>query len=552
MACAIGALAGETIWAGPLAGRDAKWHKIAGSTPSRRVVRAPMRSLLAVATMLQVAAVAYCALLLLRHRNAAAAWLCLLGTLLSMLVWRIVMTTGATPGIVFNTSIAISGSVFAVLAMFFFASEAIRRERAEAERDRLLASEREARSQAERANRIKDDFMATLSHELRSPLAAMLGWCTILRSAKAPAEAARAIDTIERNARVQTRLVDDLLDAMRMQAGSLHLELAPVSLDVPVTAALEAIGPSAKAKQLRIGYECAQPAPVVMGDASRLQQIASNLLVNAVKFTPEGRTVDVRLASVGGHAELIVSDRGIGIEPAFIPQLFQRFRQAEGGDARRHGGLGLGLSIVSSLAHLHQGTVHATSDGPGDGATFTVRLPLSTRAPSALQGDARRIVPTIHTAQLLDGLRVLVVDDEADVRGAVAGLLERSGALVLSLESGAGIEAAMAEFRPDVLVLDIGLPGEDGYTLIRRIRGLSAIGGSEVPAISLTAHARDEDRQHAIDSGFHAHLPKPIDVPLLLSTIRTLVDDHRTTAQEAAIAIGSASEEPAIGGRQIR
>jgi CheY-like chemotaxis protein len=174
------------------------------------------------------------------------------------------------------------------------------------------------------------------------------------------------------------------------------------------------------------------------------------------------------------------------------------------------------------------------------------------RAPSTLQADTRRIVSTADTAQLLDGLRVLVVDDEADVRGAVASLLERSGALVLSLESGAGIEEAMAEFRPDVLVLDIGMPGEDGYSLIRRIRGLSAVGGAEVPAISLTAHARDEDRQHAIDSGFHAHLPKPIDVPLLLSTIRTLVDDHRTTAQEAAIGIGSASEEPAIGGRQIR
>jgi signal transduction histidine kinase/ActR/RegA family two-component response regulator len=511
-----------------------------------------MRTLLAVATMLQVAAVVYCTLLLLRHRNAAAAWLCLLSTLLTMLIWRIVMTTGATPGIVFNTWIAISGSVFAVLAMFFFGREVIRRERAEAERDRLLASERVARSQAEQANRVKDDFMATLSHELRSPLAAVLGWCTILRSAKAPAEAARAIDTIERNARVQTRLVDDLLDAMRMQTGSLHLELAPVSLDVPVIAALEAIGPAAKAKQLTVRYECAQPAPVVMGDASRLQQIASNLLVNAVKFTPEGRTVDVRLASVGSHAELIVADRGIGIEPAFMPQLFQRFRQAEGGDARRHGGLGLGLSIVSSLAHLHQGTVDATSDGPGTGAAFTVRLPLSMRAPSTLQADTRRIVSTADTAQLLDGLRVLVVDDEADVRGAVASLLERSGALVLSLESGAGIEEAMAEFRPDVLVLDIGMPGEDGYSLIRRIRGLSAVGGAEVPAISLTAHARDEDRQHAIDSGFHAHLPKPIDVPLLLSTIRTLVDDHRTTAQEAAIAIGSASEEPAIGGRQIR
>ncbi len=415
--------------------------------------------------------------------------------------------------------------------MFFFGREVVRRERAEAERDRLLASERVARSQAEQANRVKDDFMATLSHELRSPLAAMLGWCAILRTAKVPAESARAIDTIERNARVQTRLVDDLLDAMRMQAGSLNLELAPVSLDVPITAALEAIGPAAEAKQVRVQYQCAQPAPVVFGDASRLQQIASNLLVNAVKFTPEGRTVDVRLARVGDHAELTVADQGIGIEPAFMPQLFQRFRQAEGGDARRHGGLGLGLSIVSSLARLHQGTADAASDGPGAGATFTVRLPLSKGAPPMLQGDARRSRPPAGTPQLLDGVRVLVVDDEPDVRGAVAGLLERSGALVLPLESGARIEEAMAEFWPDVIVLDIGMPGEDGYSLIRRIRGLSGVRGAEVPAISLTAHARDEDRQHAIDSGFQAHLPKPIDVPVLLSTIRTLAGDRSLPAR---------------------
>jgi len=446
---------------------------------------------------------------------------------------------------VFNTSIAIWGSVCAVLAMFFFGREVVRRERAEAERDRLLTSERAARSQAEQANRVKDDFMATLSHELRSPLAAMLGWCAILRTAKVPAEAARAIETIERNARVQTRLVDDLLDAMRMQAGSLHLELAPVSLEVPVTAALEAIGPSARAKRLEVRYQCAQPAPVVFGDASRLQQIASNLLVNAIKFTPEGRRVDVMLARAGDYAELTISDQGIGIEPAFMPQLFQRFRQAERGDARRHGGLGLGLSIVSSLVQLHHGTVGAASDGPGAGTTFTVRLPMSTRVPSAPQGDARTMASAAGASQLLDGVRVLVVDDEADVRGAVAGLLERSGALVVSLESGARIDEALAEFRPDVLVLDIGMPGEDGYALIRRIRGLSATGDTAVPAISLTAHARDEDRQRAIDSGFQAHLPKPIDLDLLLSTIRGLADERLGAAGAGTAGPDTAALGPA-------
>ena len=436
-----------------------------------------MRILLVVAAALQVAAVVYCALLLRRHRNAAAAWLYLLGALLSMLVWRLVMTTGATPGPAFNTSIAIWGSVCAVLAMFFFGREVARRERAEAERDRLLTSERVARSDAERASRIKDDFMATLSHELRSPLAAMLGWCAIARKDELSPGVARAIDTIERNARIQTRLVDDLLDATRMQAGSLHLELAPVALDGPVRAAIEGVRPAAEAKRLTLRYECGQPPAVVVGDASRLQQIASNLLVNAVKFTPEGKTIEVGVTSTGAHAELTVVDDGIGIDQEFMPHLFERFRQAESGAARRHGGLGLGLSIVSNLVHLHGGEVHAVSDGPGKGASFRVRLPVS-------KGAMARPAVDTEAAMLLDaemavqGIRVIVVDDEADVRGAVSGLLERAGAVVLALESGASLELALAEFRPDVLVLDIGMPGEDGFTLIRRIRGLPEAAGA--------------------------------------------------------------------------
>ena len=490
-----------------------------------------MRILLVVATTLQVAAVVYCTLLLRRHRNAAAAWLCLSGVLLSMLVWRVVMTTGATPGLFFNTSIAIWGSVCAVLAMFFFGREVARRERAEADRDYLLASERAARSQAERASRIKDDFMATLSHELRSPLAAMLGWCAIARKGPLSADVARAIDTIERNARVQTRLVDDLLDATRMQAGSLHLELAPVALDTPVLAALEGIKPAAEEKRLQLRYSCATPAPIVMGDSSRLQQIASNLLVNAVKFTPEGKAISVTLRSTGDHAELTVSDEGIGIDAGFKPHLFQRFRQAESGNARRHGGVGLGLSIVSSLVQLHHGEVYADSAGQGTGATFVVRLPLSRTA----------ITPTphVHTPDAaagadprtsLEGIRVLVVDDEADVRSAVAALIERAGATVRALESGAAIEMTIAEFRPDVLVLDIGMPGEDGYTLLRRIRRFPREEGGGIPAISLTAHARDEDRRHALDRGFQAHLAKPVNVAQLLTTINDLAGSQAVTA----------------------
>ncbi|MGE3507470.1 MAG: ATP-binding protein [Vicinamibacterales bacterium] len=494
--------------------------------------------LLVAATSLQLVAVLYCVLLLRRHRVAAPAWLCLLGALLSMLVWRIVMSTGATPGPAFNTSIAIWGSLCAVLAMFFFGREVARRERAEAERDRLLQSERAARSEAERANRIKDEFLATLSHELRTPLTAILGWCSILRNGEAAPDAGRAVATIERNARVQARLVDDLLDATRMQAGTLHLDMKPLSLDGPVAAAIEGVRPAADAKRIAIAYDCADPAPVVVGDANRLQQIAANLLVNAVKFTPDGKRITVSLAAADGHADLSVTDEGIGIDASFLPQLFQRFSQADGSNSRRHGGLGLGLSIASSLADLHQGSVMAMSNGAGQGATFRLRLPLTAAAPAPVHGTAAATMDGDTTGKVLDEVRVLVVDDETDVRAAVTGLLERSGARVLALESGVAIDAAMSSFRPDVLLLDISMPGEDGYTLIRRVRCLSAAEGGTVPAVSLTAHARDEDREHALASGFQAHLPKPVHLPALVSTIRHLVGDRlapRATAPALAL-----------------
>lgn len=476
-----------------------------------------MRMLLLTAVGLQIAAVIYCALLLRRHRRAAAPWLCLLGVLLSMLVWRMVMTTGVTPSPVFNTSIAIWGSVCALLGMFFFGREVARRQRAEVERDQLLDSERAARGEAERANRIKDDFLATLSHELRTPLAAVLGWSALARRRALPAETDRALETIERNARVQVRLVDDLIDATRMQAGTLHLERVPVSLGAAVRAALEGVRPLAEAKQLALRYTCSEPGPVVLGDAGRLQQVVANLLVNAVKFTPEGRAVSVALHTVGDAAELEVVDEGMGITPEFMPQLFRRFQQADSGTTRRHGGLGLGLSIVASLVDLHGGEVRALSDGPGKGARFIVRLPLAKG--EALQAAQAMAAPG---ASRLDGIRVLIVDDEADVRGAVAGLLERAGAVVLALESGAAIADAIARFQPVVLVLDIGMPGEDGYSLMRRIRQLPAGQGGDTPAISLTAHARDTDRRLAIESGFQAHLAKPVNLEQLLAAVHDM------------------------------
>jgi CheY-like chemotaxis protein len=309
-----------------------------------------------------------------------------------------------------------------------------------------------------------------------------------------------------------------------MQSGSLHLEHAPVSLDAAVGAAIDGIRPTADAKRLTIRYECERANVVVNGDASRLQQIASNLLVNAVKFTPENRAVNVSLAVIDDVAELTIADEGIGIDPDFVPYLFERFRQADTGNARRHGGLGLGLSIVSNLVQLHGGEVRAHSDGANKGAVFTVRLALAKTQRTPVQSAGGVNVDAADPFRTLHGLRVLVVDDEADVRGAVAGLLERAGATVMALESGSAIESALIEFAPQVLVLDISMPGEDGYSLIRRIRRLSREDGGRVPAISLTAHARAEDRQRAIQSGFQAHLPKPLNLAALVSTIHSVVE----------------------------
>ncbi len=472
--------------------------------------------LLVIAAVLQMVAVAYCVALLRRHWVAARAWLCLLGVLMSMLVWRLVVVAGVVPGQLFNTSIAIGGSIFAVAAMFFFGREVGRRERAEAERDHLLESERVARADAERASRTKDAFFATLSHELRTPLAAILGWCEILRhKAGGSPDVDRAVATIDRNARMQARLVDDLLDATRMQSGAIHLERVLVSLDAPVAAAIDTVRPLAQSRSIEIELTCDAPPPVVLGDASRLQQIAANLLVNAIKFSSDGRKVSVVIRAQDDEAELVVHDTGCGIDPAFLPHLFQPFRQAESGATRKHGGLGLGLSIVSSLATLHGGRVEAVSDGVGRGATFTVTLPRERTqvAPAPVVDDSPGAPAT------LEGLRVLLVDDEADVRDAVSRVLEQAGAVVQTLPSGETIQAAMTEFAPDVLLLDIGMPGEDGYSLIRRVR---AFDGTKIPAVSLTAHAREEDRAHALASGFQAHLPKPVQFPVLIRTIAEL------------------------------
>jgi signal transduction histidine kinase/ActR/RegA family two-component response regulator len=480
------------------------------------------QSLLYAAAAMQALAVVYGLILLRRRRGAAGAWLWLLGAMLSMLTWRVAVVGEMEPSPFFTYTIAIWGSTCMLLAMFFFGREVARRERAERERDALLQSERAARADAERSSQLKDQFLATLSHELRTPLAAILGWCNVLKiQREQPASSEEAqigsiVDAIERNARLQARLVDDLLDMTRIQAGSLRLETERVALDVPVRAAIESLGPSLDEKSIRLSFACEGEPPVVVGDGGRLQQIAANLIGNAVKFTAAGGTIDVSIDRDGGLARLVVVDDGEGIEPAFLPHLFTRFRQGDATTARRHGGLGLGLSIVANLVELHGGQVEATSEGKGTGASFTVRLPLAAQADDSPRVDESAPTTTVR------GMRVLLIEDQSDVRTAVAQLLERHGADVLALESGAQLEAALTSHQPHVLVSDIGMPGEDGYALMRRLRGLPAAKGGRIPAIALTAHARGEDRGRAIASGFQAHLAKPVDPIQLLATIRRL------------------------------
>ncbi len=480
-------------------------------------------TLLIIALLMQALAVLYGFYLLNRRQGAASAWLFLLGAMLSMLAWRVVVVLQLPQPPYFNPAIAIWGSTCMLVAMFLFGREVERRKRLEGERDALLASERAARSEAERASRMKDEFLATISHELRTPLAAILSWCTVAKHPRATGdEKEHALETIERNARAQARLVDDLLDLTRLQAGALNVEFGEVALDAIVGSAVETVQPAAEAKAISVMLSIEQPLPRVHGDALRMQQVVGNLLVNAVKFTPQGGQIDVRLARSGDRAQLVITDNGEGIDADFLPQLFSRFRQADSTTSRRHGGLGLGLSIVASLVRLHGGEVTASSAGRGHGATFTVTLPVAEAGTSLAASGGNAAAAEPARPQALQGLRLLVVDDERDVREAVAAILERCGARVRTLPGPADVESALAEFQPHVLVMDISMPGEDGYSTIARIRRLPADRGGPIPAISLTAHARSEDRERALSAGFHEHLAKPIDHAGLIAAVRRL------------------------------
>jgi signal transduction histidine kinase len=390
---------------------------------------------------------------------------------------------------------------------------------------RLFAGERAARAEAEAANRAKDEFLATVSHELRTPLAAMLGWVRLFRAAHLDEpRRARALESIERNARAQAQLIDDLLDVSRIISGQLRLETRPVELISVVTAALDAIRPAAEAKTIRLEPVLEPAAAWVSGDPDRLQQILTNLLSNAVKFTPTGGWVEVRLREEAGTVEIQVGDAGQGISPQFLPHVFDRFRQADQSLARAHGGLGLGLAIVRHLVELHGGTIHAESPGEGCGAIFTVRLPRLSDPPAEAPSATAASGPGEPGPPVrLDGMRVLLVEDDGDAREVLATILGEAGAAVIATTSAREALAALAGGPADVVISDIAMPHGDGYTLVREIRRLPADAGGRIPVLALSAFARSDDAARSLAAGFQAHLRKPVRPEELVTTIRRVV-----------------------------
>jgi signal transduction histidine kinase/ActR/RegA family two-component response regulator len=390
---------------------------------------------------------------------------------------------------------------------------------------RLYRASQEARSAAEKANRAKDEFLATLSHELRTPLTPILGWTVMLRSGTLDQAAInRGLEVIERNVRAQTQLIGDLLDVSRIITGKLRLEVSRIALVPVVEAGVEAVRPSAEAKEIKLSVEVPPEVPTITGDPDRLQQVVWNLVSNAVKFTPQGGRIDVRLRAEDSSLSLSVTDNGKGIEPEFIDHVFERFRQADSTSTRAHGGLGLGLAIVRHLVELHGGSVHAESQGGGHGATFVVRLPLALAGPEPPVVD----VGTSDEPDVrLDGVRVMVVEDETDVRDFLRVSLVQYGAEVTAFATTAEALLAVEAERPDVLVSDIGMPGEDGYSFIRRVRALGPDRGGQVPAAALTAYAKGEDGQRVLSAGFQVHLPKPVQPSDLASVVATLAGRAR-------------------------
>ncbi|HEU4509637.1 MAG TPA: PAS domain S-box protein [Pyrinomonadaceae bacterium] len=396
------------------------------------------------------------------------------------------------------------------------------------ERREALQREKEARLEAEAANRVKDEFLSTLSHELRTPLTAIMGWADLLLHDEVEPEKQRqAIETIFRNANSQCQLINDLLEVSRIITGKLRLEFVACELHSVIEAAAESIRPTAEAKGVRLHVLLEPNAGLVFGDRERLQQIVWNLLSNGVKFTRKGGLVQITLQKINSHVEIVVSDTGVGIKPDFLPFVFERFRQADGSTTRNYGGLGLGLAIVRHLVELHGGTAWAESAGENQGSKFTVRLPATTATDHAAEEEFRK--PALAPSEVrdrqpasLDSLRVLVVDDEFDARSLLSMMLERCGAKVVAVSSAREGLESIENWKPDVLIADIGMPVEDGYGLIRKVRALPKERGGHTPALALTAYARTEDRVRALSEGYQVHLAKPVDRFELAAVVASL------------------------------
>jgi PAS domain S-box-containing protein len=449
-----------------------------------------------------------------------------------------------------------SGQLISVLSLVL---DVTARELAAEERAQSLVREREARRQAEESDRLKDEFLATLSHELRTPLTSVLGWATLLRTGEVEeTHIPRAIETIERNARSQARLIDDLLDVSRIITGNLRLDLRPINLAPIVEAAIHALRPTAEAKNIQLKMEFDSESCLVKGDPNRLRQVIWNLLMNAIKFTPRDGSVSVRLGCVvqdptslvpnptgnvqrqlpmrdskpeilpdsSSYVRLTVSDTGEGIAESFLPFVFDRFRQAEGSISRKQGGLGLGLAVARHLVELHGGNIRAESGGPQQGSTFIVDLPLADerRDPARRQEREREIERrgTVPAVARLEGIRVLLVEDDEDSRKLLGMMLKKQGAEVTSASSSAEALSALGQISPDVVLSDIGMADEDGYELMRKVRALPAEGGGLTPAIALTGYATRKDRERALSAGYQLHLAKPVEPADLVAAIARL------------------------------
>jgi PAS domain S-box-containing protein len=398
----------------------------------------------------------------------------------------------------------------------------------QADREETLKAERAAREEAERVGRLKDEFLATVSHELRTPLNAILGWATLLRRLQPGSEDhGHGLETIERNARVQGQIIADLLDMSRIISGKVQLDVQAIDIGEVINAALDAVKLSVEAKKLRLRVTLDARAGRLRGDPGRLQQVFWNLLTNAVKFTPSGGHIDVVMERVNSHVEVSVEDSGIGIKPEFLAFVFDRFRQADSSTTRRHGGLGLGLSIVKHLVELHGGSVRVKSAGEGKGSTFIVALPISViRSEEARPERAAFSDVDVSTIALpsLAGVRALVVDDQADARILICRLIEEFGGRCTLAESGADALRLVVEEDVNILVSDIGMPDFDGYELIRKVRALHDARARNIPAIALTAYARSDDRQRALLAGFQMHVSKPVEPRELIAGIASLLN----------------------------